>query len=69
VAAAGVIRTNGTKNMDVQQIGVVTDRDIVCRTVAEGTNPLELTARSCLSAPAVTVTPETSVDECCRVME
>ena len=50
-------------------VGVVTDRDIVCRTVALGKNPLELKARDCMSSPAVTVTPETSVDECCSLME
>lgn len=54
---------------DKKPIGVVTDRDITCRTVAEGKNPLELTARDCMSSPVVTVTPETSVDDCCKVME
>lgn len=50
-------------------LGVVTDRDITCRTVAEGKNPLELTAKDCMSSPVVTVTPDTSVDDCCKVME
>ena len=50
-------------------IGVVTDRDIVCRTVANGLNPLELTAADCLSKPVVTVTQDTSLEECCRIME
>lgn len=50
-------------------VGVVTDRDITIRTVALGKNPLELRARDCMSSPAVTVTPETSLDECCEVME
>ena len=50
-------------------IGVITDRDIVCRTVAKGINPLELTAADCLSKPIVTVTPDMSVEECCRIME
>jgi CBS domain-containing protein len=50
-------------------IGVVTDRDIVCRTVANGINPVELTAADCMSKPIVTVTPDTSVEECGRIME
>ncbi|HEX4950128.1 MAG TPA: CBS domain-containing protein [Blastocatellia bacterium] len=50
-------------------VGVITDRDITCRTVAEGKNPLELTAGDCMSSPCVTVTPETSLDDCCKVME
>lgn len=50
-------------------IGVVTDRDIVCRTVAKGTNPLDLTAADCMSTPAVTVTPEMSIEECGNILE
>jgi len=50
-------------------VGVVTDRDIVCRLVAKGENPLELHARDCMSAPAVTVTPGMSLEECCQLFE
>jgi CBS-domain-containing membrane protein len=50
-------------------VGVVTDRDITIRTVALGKNPLELRARDCMSSPAVTVTPDTSLDDCCTLME
>jgi CBS domain-containing protein len=50
-------------------IGVVTDRDIVCRTVANGLNPVELTAADCMSKPIVTVTADMSLEECCRLME
>jgi CBS domain-containing protein len=50
-------------------IGVVTDRDIVCRTVANGLNPVELTAADCMSKPIVTVTADMSLEECCRIME
>lgn len=50
-------------------IGVVTDRDIVCRTVANGINPVELTAADCWSKPIVTVKPDMSLEECCRIME
>jgi CBS domain-containing protein len=50
-------------------IGVITDRDIVCRTVARGLNPLDLTLADCMSKPCVTVTPDMSVEECGRIME
>jgi CBS domain-containing protein len=50
-------------------VGVVTDRDITCRTVARGRNPLELSAKDCMTTPAVTVDADTSVEACCRVME
>jgi len=50
-------------------IGVVTDRDIVVRVIAQNRNPLELAARDCLTNPCVTVTPETSLDDCLELME
>ena len=50
-------------------VGVLTDRDIVCRTVAKDINPLDSVAGDCMSSPIVTVTPEMSLEECCRIME
>jgi CBS domain-containing protein len=50
-------------------IGVVTDRDIVCRTIAKGLNPLEMTAGDVMSSPLISVSPETTLDDCYRVME
>src|SRR5437763_13831549 len=50
-------------------IGVVTDRDIVCRTVANGLNPLDLTGADCMSKPIVTVTADMSLEECVRIIE
>lgn len=50
-------------------IGVVTDRDITCRAVAKGQNPLEMTARDCMTSPVVTVTADATIEECCRTME
>lgn len=56
-------------NSSRRPIGVVTDRDIVCRAVATGLNPLDLTAANCMSQPIVTVTADMSLEECCRLME
>ena len=53
----------------MRPVGVVTDRDITCRAVAEGKNPLEMTAQDCMSTPCVTVSEEASVEDCCRTME
>jgi CBS-domain-containing membrane protein len=50
-------------------IGVVTDRDITCRTVAEGKNPLQMTASEVMSTPCVTVSQNASIEECARIME
>lgn len=60
-----VVANNETK----APIGVITDRDITCRTVARGLNPLDLTAADCMSKPCVTVTPEMSIEECSNVLE
>jgi CBS domain-containing protein len=49
-------------------VGVVTDRDIVCRAVAKGENPNELKAGDVMTSPAVTVTPDHSLSACCDVL-
>ncbi len=49
--------------------GTITDRDIAIRTFAEGKNPLEMKASDIMTTDIVTVTPETSVQECLKVME
>jgi CBS domain-containing protein len=53
----------------MKPIGVITDRDITCRTVALGKNPLEMTAGECMSSPSVIVRRETSLKDCCKTME
>ncbi len=52
-----------------QIIGVVTDRDIVCRVVAEGKNPMAYTAETCMSGPVVTVRADARLDEVVATME
>ncbi|MCA1623107.1 MAG: CBS domain-containing protein [Acidobacteria bacterium] len=50
-------------------IGTITDRDVTIRTVATGQNPLDVKASNIMTMGVSTVTPETSVQECCDVME
>lgn len=50
-------------------IGIVTDRDIVVRLVAEGKCPLEATARDAMSDAPVTVRPDASIEDVARLME
>lgn len=54
---------------DGTPIGVVTDRDICCRTIAQGINPMEMSAGQVMSSPCVTVRVDDSVHECCEVLE
>jgi CBS domain-containing protein len=49
--------------------GIITDRDITCRAVAEGRNPLDLNAGDIMTPSPVTVGAETSLEECERRME
>lgn len=50
-------------------IGVVTDRDIVCRVVADGKNPVGYTAETCMSQPVVTVDENTPIEDVVATME
>jgi CBS domain-containing protein len=52
-----------------QPIGVVTDRDIVCRVVADGKNPLAYTADTCMSQPVVTVKADDPIEYVVSTME
>lgn len=54
---------------DRRPVGVVTDRDIVIRTIADNINPLERSAADCMSKPVVTVNADSDLSECCELME
>jgi CBS domain-containing protein len=49
--------------------GVVTDRDIACRAVAQGKDPKNTGARDVMSSPVITTTPDESLEDCCAQME
>lgn len=53
---------------DGELAGIVTDRDIVVRCVAEGRDPGECCAEDILTEGLVTVSPDDSVDEAADVM-
>jgi CBS domain-containing protein len=50
-------------------VGVVTDRDIVCRIVAEGRNPLGYTAEQAMTSPVVSLQSDVTVDDVIATME
>ena len=50
-------------------IGVVTDRDIVRRVVAEGKNPSAYTAQTCMTSDVVTVRDDATLDDVIKTME
>lgn len=49
--------------------GMVTDRDIVCRLVAQGRDPTRAPARDAMSSPVYSVRPDTDIEEACELME
>lgn len=59
-----VVETMETKKL----VGVITDRDIVVRTLAADKNPLDCKASDVMSAPAIHGTEEMSLDECTELM-
>ena len=50
-------------------LGIVTDRDIVCRAVARGWNAAELPASAVMSAPLVAIHPDENFDDAVQVMK
>jgi len=50
-------------------LGVVTDRDITVRTVAQGLNPLDKKARDVMSSPCHSVADDCALDDCTGRME
>jgi len=53
----------------MRPIGVITDRDIVIRAVAEGRNPLEMRASDCMTQPCITVSEKASIMDCIHLLE
>lgn len=53
---------------DKSVIGVVTDRDIVCRTLGKGLNPMDLTVKDCMTSDVVTADFDMTVEDCIAIM-
>lgn len=50
-------------------VGVVTDRDIVIRCIAEGHDPQRDTVEHCMTSQAITISPEDDIQDAARKME
>jgi CBS domain-containing protein len=50
-------------------IGMITDRDIVCRAVAQGKDLRVMTASECMSTPCVTIDADSSIEKCILALE
>lgn len=56
-------------NDNKKPVGMITDRDITIRTVADGKNPLEMTVQDVMSKNVITVKADSTVEDCCNLME
>jgi CBS domain-containing protein len=65
----GAIPVVGTNGQTQQPIGIVTDRDIVVRCLAQGKNPLDCRAGDVMTASVVTIRNDSTLEECARLME
>ncbi len=51
-----------------KMVGILTERDILTRVVAQGRDPVATTVREVMTSPVATGRPDTSLDECIGVM-
>ena len=57
------------ESLDTRRLaGIVTDRDIACRVVAADLYPKTTQVRQAMSCDMITVRPDSTVDECVRLM-
>lgn len=50
-------------------IGIITDRDIVTRTIARGHDPMTLRVRDCMTTPAASIVEDARLNECMGQLE
>ena len=60
-----VIQNDSSK----KAIGVLTDRDIVLRTLADGKDPFQMAAGDIMTQPVITVNADASMEECAHKMQ
>jgi CBS domain-containing protein len=53
----------------MRPIGVITDRDMTVRGVAQGRNPLAMKASDCMTQPCITVSANASIMDCIHLLE
>ena len=65
VGAIPVVESTDT----MKPVGIITDRDIVVRVLAKRQDPNDLRCGDCMTSDALTVTPDTSLNDCLDRME
>lgn len=65
----GALPVIDEKNIGKELVGIITDRDIVIRSVADGADPAAMLAGQCMSMVVATVPADASLEACAHVME
>jgi CBS domain-containing protein len=63
--AIPVVDANNRKHA----VGVITDRDIVCRVIAQGRDVTQTKVGDCMSRPLATIHEDSDIADCCEAME
>jgi CBS domain-containing protein len=50
-------------------VGVITDRDITCRSLGQGKNPQKMKVEECMTSPALTIDEDSDIKDCLKLME
>lgn len=56
------------KNKDEMPLGIVTERDLVCRICAQGSSGKDVYIRDIMSSPIATIDPQTTVEGAADIM-
>ena len=71
-SAAEVMKKNDISSVIVvhkgEGVGIVTERDITSKVVAEGKNPSTVKISEVMTSPLITISPSEDVDEAARIM-
>lgn len=65
----GAIPVVDNGDPDNPVIGMITDRDIVCRTIGQERNPMTLQVKDAMSRPAVAAGPDDNLEFCLDLMK
>lgn len=70
--AAEVMKKNDISSVIVTKegdgIGIITERDIISKIIAEDKNPREVAVEDVMTSPLITIKPDAPVDEAARLM-
>ncbi len=72
MSAAQVMKKNDISGVIVtakgEGVGVVTERDIICKVIADGLKPASIAVSEVMTSPLITIAPTASIDDAARMM-